>query len=73
MNDMVWVQCQECGKLYKVKTKDTSMSDDDLYIQLCCPKCRDGTRHLLIGENREDVYIYGDITLDERYYKYDTK
>lgn len=71
MKDAVYVQCQQCGYLHKVETKDTS--EDDLYIKLCCPRCRDGTKHLLIGEHREDVYWYGDITLDERYYNYNTK
>ena len=73
MGDKVWVQCQQCGKLYKVKEKDASISDDDLYIQLHCPRCRDGTSHLLIGDNADDVYLYGNMTLDERFYIYNTK
>ena len=68
MGDKIWVQCQRCGELYQVKSKDTSISDDDLYIDIFCPKCRSGTKHLLIGENREDVYQFGNIVLDERYY-----
>ena len=42
-----------------------------LYINsIFCTKCRDGTKHLLIGDNREDVYIYGDNALDERFFIY---
>ena len=71
MGDAVWVQCQQCGKLYRVKTQQPS--DDDLYIQLHCPRCRDGTNHLWIGTYKDEVYIYGNANLDERIYKYNTK
>ena len=74
MGDKVWVQCSKCGNLVQVKSKDASISDDDLYTEpLFCSRCRDGTKHLLIGDNREDVYLMGDITLDERFYNYNTK
>ena len=74
MGDKVWVQCARCGTLHQVKSKDASISDDDLYTEpIFCPKCRDDTKHLLIGEHKEDIYLYGDATLDERYYNYNTK
>ena len=74
MGDKVWVQCSRCGNLHQVKSKDASISDDDLYTEpLFCPKCRGGTKHLLIGKQKEDVYWIGDNTLDERFYKYNTK
>lgn len=69
-----WVQCSACGHLHKVKSKNASISNDDLYTNpVWCPKCRDGTKHLLIGDNKEDVYWLGDNLLDERYYIYNTK
>ena len=74
MGDKVWVQCTRCGNLHQVKSKDASISDDDLYTEpLWCPRCRDGTKHLLIGEHKEDIYLTGDSTLDERFYFYNTK
>lgn len=69
MGDKVWVQCARCGNLHQVKSKDASISDDDLYTEkLHCSHCRDSTKHLLIGEYRDDVYLAGDSTLDERFY-----
>ena len=69
MGDKVWVQCQWCGEVYQVKSKDASISDDDLYTNpIHCSFCRDETKHILIGDNREDVYIYGNILLDKRYF-----
>ncbi len=74
MGDKVYVQCSQCGRLHRVKIKDASISDDCLYTEpLWCTQCRDGTKHLLIGDNREDVYLYGNVNLDERFYQYNTK
>jgi hypothetical protein len=66
-----WAQCQVCGRLNKVKMRD--ISEDDLYIEEHCPRCRDGTRHLWCGENREDIYIYYNLNADPRFYNYNTK
>ena len=71
MSKANWVQCQQCGKLHKVKVGYTS--EDDLYIILRCPRCRDGTHHLVIGEYEDEVYLTGNNNLDERYYNYNTK
>jgi phage FluMu protein Com len=71
MGDAVYVQCQWCGKLHKVET--VVMSEDDIYIELHCPRCKDDTNHLLIGEYKDDVYTNGNANLDERIYKYNTK
>ena len=69
MREGVWVQCTECGELHKVKSKDASISDDDLYTEpIFCPRCRDGTKHLWCGEDETDVYIYYNANLDSRYY-----
>lgn len=74
MGDRVWVQCFKCGHLHKVKSEDASISDDDLYTkELFCYRCRDGTKHLLIGEHKDDVHLNGNTVLDERYYNYNTK
>jgi len=71
MGDAVWVQCARCGHLHRAKSKDASISDDDLYItELNCPRCRGGTKHLFIGEYRDNVYLVGDSSLDERYFIY---
>ena len=71
MGDKVYVQCSRCGALHKVKSKDASISDDDLYTEpIYCSRCRDECKHLLIGEHKEDQYIYGDNTLDKRFFIY---
>ena len=73
MGDKVWVQCK-CGNLHQVNSKDASISDDDLYTKpIYCHRCRDECKHLLIGEYKDNVYLCGDNTLDERFYNYNTK
>ena len=66
MGNKVWMQCAQCGHLHKVK--ETSVSDDDLYTEEYCPRCRDETKHLWCGENETDIYIYYNANLDPRYY-----
>ena len=66
MGKEVWVQCQECGELHKVKTKD--ISDEDLYIEEYCPRCRDETKHLWCGKDETEIYIYYNLNIDPRYY-----
>lgn len=69
MGDAVWVQCQNCGKLHRVKSKDASISNDGLYTEpIWCPKCRDGTKHLNCGEDETEIYYYYNANLDSRYY-----
>ena len=68
MGDVVWTQCQVCGKLHRVQHKHTSISDDDLYMKIFCPKCKDTTKHLWCGENEAEIYMYYNANLDPRYY-----
>lgn len=73
MGDKVWVQCARCGNLHQVESKDAEISDDDLYTEpIVCNCCKGKTKHLLIGENKEDIYLLGDSSLDERYFIYKT-
>lgn len=70
MGEKVFVQCQVCGKVHQVKSKDASISDDDLYTEpIWCSRCRDGTKHILIGD-QTDTYIYANNNLDERFFIY---
>ena len=70
MGEMVWVQCQDCGKIHQVKSKDASISDDDLYTNpIYCLRCRGETKHILIGD-KADTYIYANNNLDERFLIY---
>lgn len=71
MKEKQWFQCQECG--YTHQEDDAFNIEDQLFVQKYCPKCRDGTTHLWVGENSEDKYLYGNIILDKRYYEYKTK
>ena len=66
-------QCQVCGHLHKVKMKREYNIEDDLFVKMKCPKCRDRTQHIWCGENKEDVYLYGNNNLDQRFFNYKTK
>ena len=70
MGEKVFVQCQCCGKIHQVKSREASISDDDLYTEpIWCSRCRDGTKHILIGD-QADTYIYANNNLDERFFIY---
>lgn len=66
MKEEGWVQCQVCGALHKIQMKD--VSDEDLFIDEYCPRCRDGTPHLWCGEDETEIYYYYNANLDPRYY-----
>ena len=65
LKDDGWVQCQACGYLHKEKIQ---LSEDDLYIDKYCPKCRDETKHLWCGEDETEIYMYYNLNVDSRYY-----
>ena len=71
MDGKQWFQCQSCGHLYQVDAQFDI--ENDLFVRIECRNCRDETNHLWIGSNPEDVYIYGNLNADPRYYKYNTK
>lgn len=61
-----WVQCQSCGNIYQIADK---VSIEKSIIQSVCPRCGENIG-LNCGDKEEDVYIYMNINLDERYYIY---
>ena len=69
--DKQFFQCLKCGNVHREKMNFNIESD--LYIKLVCPNCRDETMQLWVGDHEEDKYIYYDLIMDERYYKYNTK
>jgi hypothetical protein len=70
MGEEGWAQCQVCGELHEIKIHN--LSDEDLFIWEHCPRCRDETKHLWLGE-QDDIYIGYNLNIDPRYYKYNTK
>lgn len=61
-----WVQCQSCGNIYQIADK---VSIEKSIIQSVCPRCGENIG-LNCGDKEEDVYIYMNPNLDERYYIY---
>jgi hypothetical protein len=60
------VQCQCCGTVHKTTIRN--LSDDDLFIEQWCPRCRDETKHIYCGENVTDIYYYYNVNVDPRFY-----
>ena len=65
-----YVQCQECGKISQVDIEYDL--ENDLYVKINCPRCRDETTHLPCGDKAEDLYLAYNLNIDPRYY-YETK
>ena len=63
-----YYQCSKCGGIHKLRcTKGLS---DSTYESIWCSGCRQVTRQLYCGTAQEDIYELYDVTMDERYYKY---
>lgn len=58
-------QCQVCGYTHKEKYIS---SDDELYIEIQCPRCRDVTKHIDCGETEIDIYKNYNCNLDNRFF-----
>ena len=65
-----YFQCRSCGFIHKEKIR---VNIEEMFVELRCPRCRGETQHNWVGDDPEDVYLYADVNLDERYYKYDTR
>lgn len=61
-----FVQCQSCGNIYQIADK---VSIEKSIIQSVCPRCGESIG-LNCGDKEEDIYLYMNINLDERYYNY---
>ena len=61
-----FLQCTDCGKIYRV---DRAYSIESLYVDSFCPRCNNG-RALNIGNDEMDLYLYYDVTKDSRYSEY---
>lgn len=59
-----WLQCSECGKIFQIPY---SVSIEELYVTAECPRC-DSTKGLNLGDKQEDIYLYENPNVDERYY-----
>ena len=61
-----FVQCQNCGNIFLV---DQEVSIDDFIVNAQCQKCGN-KKAINCGNNREDVWLYANVNVDERYYIY---
>jgi hypothetical protein len=61
-----WVQCTLCGNIHFIEER---VPIDKMYVTTVCPKC-DNERAINCGNKKEDVILYCDPYLDERYYQY---
>lgn len=64
LESRTFVQCCRCGKVHNVKRK---YDEEALYIESTCPKCGHD-KALNLGEDENDLYLYLDVNLCERYY-----
>ena len=64
--EKTWIQCTECGEIYTI---DRSVSIEKMYVASVCPRCGN-KRGLNCGHNKDDLYLFMNVNLDYRYYKY---
>lgn len=61
-----WIQCSQCGHIYWTEEE---VPIEKLYVTSVCARCGHD-RGLNCGDKEEDIVIYADPVLDERYYIY---
>ena len=61
-----FIQCQNCGNVYLIVD---NISIEESIVESTCPGCN-GRIGLNCGNKEEDIYVYMNPNLDERYYIY---
>ena len=61
-----YVQCLNCGNIYMTGRKFPVSAS---IVKQNCPRCG-WHKGLNCGDNEEDIYIFYDNSLDERFYNY---
>ena len=63
-----YYQCSGCGYIHRAQVDKVIDLKNDLYYATYCPKCKEITKQLWVGEDESEVYALYDNTLDIRYY-----
>ena len=61
-----WLQCVSCGEIHFI---EKAVPIDQLYVTAMCPKCGH-YKAINCGDKKDDIVLYADSYLDERYYQY---
>lgn len=61
-------QCTKCGKVHRVNIKKTFDLGDEIYYLTYCPACKEVVKHLDVGLDDSELYLWVDPVMDERYY-----
>lgn len=68
MNKGKQYQCQYCGSL---RWSKEPFNIEDLFTKMRCRHCQRETDHLYVGEDENDLYLYYNVNLDQRFYQYE--
>ena len=68
MKTGAYFQCCNCGAVHYI---EYPYKKEDLYNTFWCGECEDEVKHLWVGDNIEDKYLYYNPCLDERFFIYD--
>lgn len=60
--DFTWIQCQNCGKIYRVSR---IIPINELFIITNCSECGI-TTGLNLGSEEDDIYLYMNPNVDSR-------
>jgi hypothetical protein len=67
--NQAFYQCVLCGTVHKIEDSRIEITDE-LYSLVWCPHCKEITKQLWVGDKPEDVSLFVDVALDQRYYNY---
>lgn len=62
-----WFQCQWCGHVFQVPQ---SFSDDTMYRNFYCSKCKETRISLYLGKHKDEEHEFGNSNLNQHIYEY---
>ena len=61
-------QCINCGEIHSVQQNRVFDLGDDVYYATYCSRCKEVVKHLDVGADKTEHYLWVDPILDKRYY-----
>lgn len=62
-----YIQCTRCGIISELDKYNKRIPIEQTYLCSYCNECQRVSKHINLGDIKDDIYLYADINIDQRY------